>query len=271
MRPILSRSLLTVAAASSILAVTGGYAHADSDAQGATSHSPGVLSGNSLEVPIDVPVNACGNTANVVGADNAAFGNRCTNASHGHAHHHSAGPAAEHSAEHSGGQSSGRPSGHAPAHSSAGSSAASDTSDSAGVAAGNAVKIPLDLPANVCGNTVDPVALLNAAFGNSCDSGEVPGPSAETPPGPQDHSVHLAPPADVRNVPPAQAAVHHADPVDQQVLAETGAGGGRLGTAGASGAALLLGGAMLYRRGRGPRAAHAVSAASADRIRRTYS
>ncbi|MGY1500691.1 chaplin [Streptomyces sp. QTS52] len=58
-----------------------GMAMADADAQAAAIGSPGVLSGNVLQVPIHVPVNVCGNTINVVGLLNPAFGNTCINAS----------------------------------------------------------------------------------------------------------------------------------------------------------------------------------------------
>jgi LPXTG-motif cell wall-anchored protein len=154
MRQILSRSLLTVAAASSVLAATGGYAQADSGADSTASGSPGVLSGNSVQVPLNAPVNACG-------------------------------------------------------------------------------------------NTVDALALLNPTFGNSCANVSKPAPS--TPPAP------VAPP---QHVPPAKAP-----PVRQvaehQPLAETGSDSRGIGLAGAAGGALLLGGALLYRRA--SRASHATA------------
>ncbi|MEU3147402.1 MULTISPECIES: chaplin [unclassified Streptomyces] len=56
-----------------------GAALADAGAQGAATHSPGVLSGNLVQAPVHVPVNVCGNTVNVVGALNPAFGNTCVN------------------------------------------------------------------------------------------------------------------------------------------------------------------------------------------------
>ncbi|MEU6274319.1 chaplin [Streptomyces populi] len=56
-----------------------GMAMADAGAQGGASNSPGVLSGNVIQVPIHVPVNVCGNTINVVGVLNPAFGNVCVN------------------------------------------------------------------------------------------------------------------------------------------------------------------------------------------------
>ncbi|MFJ9146755.1 chaplin ChpG [Streptomyces sp. NPDC102270] len=39
---------------------------------------------------------------------------------------------------------------------------------SAGVLSGNVVQVPVHVPVNVCGNTVDIIALLNPAFGNQC-------------------------------------------------------------------------------------------------------
>ena len=99
MRQILSRSLLTVAAASSVLAAVGGYASADSSAEGNAAGSPGALSGNSVQVPVDVPVNACGDTVDAVGAVNPAFGNTCANVSAPQvkSHHHKGG---HHKADH---------------------------------------------------------------------------------------------------------------------------------------------------------------------------
>ncbi|MET9323528.1 chaplin [Streptomyces sp. NPDC003038] len=55
-------------------------ASADSGATGAAASSPGVLSGNLLQVPIHIPINACGNSANLGGAGNPAAGNICVNA-----------------------------------------------------------------------------------------------------------------------------------------------------------------------------------------------
>ncbi|MFE0803496.1 chaplin ChpD [Streptomyces sp. NPDC058812] len=54
-------------------------AFADADAKGAAVGSPGVLSGNVTQVPVHVPINVCGNTVNVVGLLNPAFGNVCVN------------------------------------------------------------------------------------------------------------------------------------------------------------------------------------------------
>ncbi|RKT05186.1 small secreted domain DUF320 [Streptomyces sp. 3211.6] len=70
-----------VALASAGLAVAGaaGAASADAQAEGAAVGSPGVLSGNLVQVPVHIPVNICGNSVNVIGALNPAFGNICVN------------------------------------------------------------------------------------------------------------------------------------------------------------------------------------------------
>ncbi|MDF3297586.1 chaplin [Streptomyces tropicalis] len=54
-------------------------AFADSGAQGTATNSPGVLSGNVIQVPVHVPVNLCGNTVNVIALLNPAYGNACVN------------------------------------------------------------------------------------------------------------------------------------------------------------------------------------------------
>jgi hypothetical protein len=65
------------AAATSVLSLYGSPALADSKADGTSSGSPGVLSGNTVQVPVNVPINACGNTVDVVALLNPAFGNSC--------------------------------------------------------------------------------------------------------------------------------------------------------------------------------------------------
>lgn len=75
------KKVVAVAAATGGLVLAGaGMAAADSGAQGAAVHSPGVLSGNVVQAPIHIPVNVCGNTVSVIGLLNPAFGNTCVNA-----------------------------------------------------------------------------------------------------------------------------------------------------------------------------------------------
>ncbi|WP_037570623.1 chaplin [Phaeacidiphilus oryzae] len=70
-----------LAGASSAALAAAGTAYADSSAGGSSSGSPGLLSGNSVQAPVEVPVDVCGNSANGVGALNPAFGNKCANVS----------------------------------------------------------------------------------------------------------------------------------------------------------------------------------------------
>ncbi|MEU6616911.1 MULTISPECIES: chaplin family protein [Streptomyces] len=65
--------------AGGLIAVGAGAAsatgHSGADAHGVATNSPGVASGNLVQVPVAVPVNVVGNTVNVVGLLNPAFGN----------------------------------------------------------------------------------------------------------------------------------------------------------------------------------------------------
>ncbi|MBT2389383.1 MULTISPECIES: chaplin [Streptomyces] len=74
------KKVVAAAAATGGLVLAGaGVAMADAGAQGAAVGSPGVLSGNVIQAPIHLPVNACGNTVSVIGLLNPAFGNTCDN------------------------------------------------------------------------------------------------------------------------------------------------------------------------------------------------
>ncbi|MBT2447136.1 chaplin ChpH [Streptomyces erythrochromogenes] len=75
------KKVVAAAAATGGLVLAGaGLAVADAGAQGAAIGSPGVLSGNVVQVPVHIPVNVCGNTVSVIGLLNPAFGNTCVNA-----------------------------------------------------------------------------------------------------------------------------------------------------------------------------------------------
>jgi len=54
-------------------------AMADSGASGSALDSPGILSGNVLQAPIDIPVNVCGNSVNFLSLLNPTIGNTCVN------------------------------------------------------------------------------------------------------------------------------------------------------------------------------------------------
>jgi hypothetical protein len=76
---MIKKVVATAAATGGLVLAGAGLAVADAGAQGAAVGSPGVLSGNVVQVPVHVPVNVCGNTVNVVGLLNPAFGNTCIN------------------------------------------------------------------------------------------------------------------------------------------------------------------------------------------------
>ncbi|MCD9900236.1 chaplin [Streptomyces sp. MT29] len=61
-----------IAACAGAASATG---HSGADAHGVAVGSPGVASGNLVQVPVHVPVNVVGNTVNVIGLLNPAFGN----------------------------------------------------------------------------------------------------------------------------------------------------------------------------------------------------
>ncbi|QHY94647.1 hypothetical protein SSPS47_05850 [Streptomyces sp. S4.7] len=236
MRQVTRKGLITVAAAGGVFAIGGGYAQAESAADGTASNSPGVLSGNNVQVPVHVPVNVCGNTVDVVGVLNPAMGNSCANASDGGGGSHGG-------KDRPGGN--GSQGGHG-----GGSHAGGGAGNSPGVGSGNVIQVPIDVPVNVCGNSVDVVGVLNPAFGNECaNNAGTPAPPPEKP----EEPVTPEPPTD-RVVPPApnhpdtKAVDRPAAPEGTEVLAETGAGG--LGLVIPAGAALLLAGSVIYRRTR---------------------
>ncbi|MEU5050014.1 chaplin [Streptomyces sp. NPDC021096] len=73
----IARAAVVTAAVGATLAGVAGGAVADSGAKGVAAGSPGVISGNVIQVPIHIPINLCGNTIDIVGLLNAASGNVC--------------------------------------------------------------------------------------------------------------------------------------------------------------------------------------------------
>ncbi|MFD3524104.1 chaplin [Streptomyces sp. NPDC058653] len=251
MRQVTRKGLITFAAAGGVLAIGGGYAQADSGADGTAAKSPGVLSGNNVQVPVHIPVNACGNTVDVVGVLNPAMGNACVNTSdgargpgNGGSHDDGYGGGGPHGPgdgpDGTGGHGGGSPGG--------GSHAEGGAGNSPGVGSGNLIQVPVDIPVNVCGNTVDIVGALNPAFGNGCENADTPAPPAEETPGtpgtPEPPTERTDPPAP--NHPEAKTVEPQAK--GTEVLAMTGSDG--LGLIVPAGAALLLAGTVIYRRTR---------------------
>ncbi|MFC8835559.1 chaplin [Streptomyces griseoincarnatus] len=210
MRRVTRNGVIAVAAASGAMAVAM-PAYADSGADGVAAGSPGVASGNSVQLPVHVPVNVCGNTVNVVGLLNPAAGNTCVNEDVRH--------------EAASGSSKGA----------SGASAEGDAHGSPGLLSGNGVQLPVHVPVNVTGNSVNVVGIGNPSTDNSSvnDSGERPEPAPE-------RTV----PARTLPAPVEQEAA----PAEQVALAETGAD--HTVPALATGAAMFLGGVALYRRAR---------------------
>ncbi|MFD3534803.1 chaplin family protein [Streptomyces sp. NPDC058664] len=260
MRHMRRSGLATLLVTGGALALSAGAAHADSGAQGAAVGSPGVGSGNTVQLPVHVPVNACGNTVNVVGLLNPAFGNGCANrsaehepegyGSDGDGRSHKDEPGTPRGGEQAGGPQTGGSQGGS--SNGGGSTAEGRSEGSPGVLSGNGLQLPIDLPVNVSGNSVNVVGLLNPVFGNTAVNGpgkpaqpiEKPTPRPQTPvrnvPVPQTETE-----TETEKPAPAPAPQGETSPV---ALAATGAD--TIGYAAGASAALLLGGALLYRRAR---------------------
>ncbi|MEU0943939.1 chaplin [Streptomyces canus] len=195
---------------------------ADSQANGSAVDSPGVVSGNDVQVPVDVPLNLCGNTVDVIAALDPAFGNDCAARDEGGADDSAYGSGHDHDEDAHGG-----------------------TEGSPGVGSGNDMQAPVEVPLNVCGDSVDLAAVLAPAFGNACTE-DTPGgygdtPATTPPSTPPPGGKSTPPPADSGHVTPHTGS-------EQPALAETGSAA-LLGTSAAS-AALIAAGAVLYRRSR---------------------
>ncbi|MEV0980074.1 chaplin [Streptomyces sp. NPDC049915] len=227
MKRVTRNGLIAVAAASGAMALTGA-AYADSAADGSAAGSPGLISGNTLQLPVHVPVNLCGNTVSVAGVLNPAAGNRCVNTSGGGAPAPGAGDSARTRSGASGPGGSG--SGYS------GARADGVMSDSPGVLSGNGIQLPVHLPVNVSGNSVNIVGIGNPATGNASVNHSrghpAPGPARPTPRPAAPPKHHPAP-----HVPSRQVVTS---------LAHTGADLDLPAAVGS--AALVLGGAALYRR-----------------------
>ncbi|WP_306322421.1 MULTISPECIES: chaplin [unclassified Streptomyces] len=76
MKNLKKAAAVTVVAGGLVAAGAGlASAHNGAEAGGSATNSPGVGSGNLVQAPVHVPVNAVGNTANVIGVLNPAFAN----------------------------------------------------------------------------------------------------------------------------------------------------------------------------------------------------
>lgn len=75
---MLKKAAVVAMVAGSVLGTGAGVALAH-DADGKARNSPGVVSGNVVQVPVEVDANVCGSTVNVVGLLDPAAGNLCVN------------------------------------------------------------------------------------------------------------------------------------------------------------------------------------------------
>ncbi|WP_225825402.1 chaplin [Streptomyces naphthomycinicus] len=209
----------TAGAMAVALPVSAAFAADGADARGAAAGSPGLVSGNGIQLPVHVPVNVCGNTVNVVGLLNPAAGNDCAN---------TGGAKADGAGETGGSAGSGKEA------SSGGADARGAAAGSPGVLSGNGVQLPVDLPVNISGNSVDVIGVGNPAVGNQAV--DDPGEQTRRPPRTATPKPRVPKPRSPRPAPrPAAAA-----------LAHTGAD---LTAPAAVGSVALLGtGAILYRR-----------------------
>lgn len=73
----LKKAVAVTVVAGGLVAASAGLASATEGAHagGTAVGSPGVVSGNVIQAPVHIPVNAVGNTVNVIGVLNPAFGN----------------------------------------------------------------------------------------------------------------------------------------------------------------------------------------------------
>ncbi|MER0444032.1 chaplin [Streptomyces sp. NPDC006711] len=67
----------TFLAATAVMGAAGAASAADPDPIGVTGNSPGVLSGDNIQIPVDVDLPICGNTIDIIGLLNPDSGNTC--------------------------------------------------------------------------------------------------------------------------------------------------------------------------------------------------
>ena len=126
---IAKRSLM-LSLATFALAATANVASADDTASGTTTGNSGILSGNTIPIAVNVPINACGNAVSILGGA-LAGGNNCVNQGGGSA------------------------------------DATATTTGNQGLLSGNAIPIAVNAPINACGNAVS-ILGISLANNNTC-------------------------------------------------------------------------------------------------------
>jgi hypothetical protein len=129
---------------------TGGRASSGAHAASVTDRSGGLVSGNTFQAPVSVPIELCGNQAVVAGVENLVAGAHC-----------------------SGGSRPGRESG-------GGATATSVTVRSGGALSGNTVQTPITVPVEICGNQVAVASVHDGVFGTVCEAPAGPGTAAKS-------------------------------------------------------------------------------------------
>jgi hypothetical protein len=142
MHGIAKRGLALVAATSGIVLGGAAFASADTGAitTATTSYSGGAVAGWAAQVPVDVPVNICGNSVEALAFKEMVHGTTCTN---------------------------NKP----------GATATATTTRSGGLGAGNTAQVAANVPVNICGNTVAGAAVKNDYEGSTCTN-NASGPGA---------------------------------------------------------------------------------------------
>ncbi|MCQ4040670.1 chaplin [Streptantibioticus rubrisoli] len=79
MKRIIKATALAAASCAVVVGAAGAASaqQGGASANGATVGSPGVLSGNVIQVPINLPVSLCGNSINLIALLNPTAGNAC--------------------------------------------------------------------------------------------------------------------------------------------------------------------------------------------------
>jgi ChpA-C len=135
MQGFAKRGLALVAATSGLVMATAGIASAQASATGGTDHSRGVASGNSLNTPVSVPLNVCGNQVTAISVVERTHGQYC---------------------KIGGGQ---------------GATAHGGTHRSGGILSGNSLNTAVSVPLNLCGNQVGAIGAGNSVGGSDCEIG----------------------------------------------------------------------------------------------------
>jgi hypothetical protein len=125
------RGLALIAAASGLIMGSAVAAAADASVSGQSTFSGGVLSGNEVGVPVDVPVNFCGNQAVLAAVRDTDRESLCEIGA-------------------------------------GGASVDGSTYGSGGILSGNEVGVPVDVPVNVCGNQIGVLSVLDRVGGTAC-------------------------------------------------------------------------------------------------------